>query len=58
VEGVIFTGHADVARRLADIARQHSVRFETKRAADALDLAKDFFASHEKIEGRCAEFLG
>ncbi len=58
VEGVIFTGRPDVAHRLADIARQHGVRFETKRPADALDLAEDFFASQEDLERRCAEFLG
>jgi hypothetical protein len=58
VEGVIFTGRPDVADRLTDIARQHSVRFETKRPADALDLAEDFFATQEDLERRCAEFLG
>ena len=58
VEGVIFTGRPNVAHRLADIARQHGVRFETKRPADALDLAEDFFASVEEVERRCAEFLG
>jgi hypothetical protein len=57
VEGVIFTGRTDVARRLADIARQHGVRFETTRAADALDLGDDFFGSQESLERRCAEFL-
>jgi hypothetical protein len=58
VEGVIFRGHPDAARRLADIARQHGVRFETKRPADALDLAEHFFASQEDLERRCAEFFG
>ena len=58
VEGVIFTGRADVARRLSEIARQHRVRFETKRPAATLDLAEDFFASQEDIERRCGEFLG
>jgi phage terminase large subunit-like protein len=58
VEGVIFIGRPDAAHRLADIARQHSVRFETKRPLDALDLAEDFFASDEDLERRCAEFLG
>jgi hypothetical protein len=58
VEGVIFTGRADVARRLADIAEQHGVRFETKRAADALDPVEGFFSSQEDLERRCAEFLG
>jgi len=58
VEGVIFTGRPDVARRLADIAQQHGVRFETKRPAEGLDLAEDFFASQEDLVRRCAAFLG
>ena len=58
IEGVIFTGRPDAARRLADIARQHGVRFETTRTPDPLDLVKDFFASQENLERRCAEFLG
>jgi hypothetical protein len=58
VEGVIFTGRPDAGHRLADIARQHSVRFETERPAPALDLAEDFFASREDLERRCAECLG
>ena len=57
-EGVTFTGRPDIARRLADIAQQHGVRFETKRPAAALDFAKDFFASPEDLEKRCAAFLG
>ncbi len=58
VEGVIFTGGPDVARRLAEIARQHDVRFEMEPPAQALDLAEDFFASQEDLERRCAAFLG
>jgi hypothetical protein len=58
VEGVVFTGGPDAAHRLADVARQHGVSFETKRPPDALDLAEDFFASREEVERRCAEFLG
>ena len=57
IERVVFIGRADVARRLADIARQHDVRFETDRPAGALDLGKDLFASGGSIERRCAEFL-
>jgi hypothetical protein len=57
VEGVVFIGRPDVARRLADIARQHRVRFETERPAAALDLVEEFFASQEDIERRCVEFL-
>jgi hypothetical protein len=58
VEGVIFTGRPDAARRLADIARQQGVRFETRRPAQALDLADDFFASPEDLEKRCGQCLG
>src|SRR6266404_6286713 len=57
IEGVVFIGRADVASRLADIARQHGVRFETERWATALDLGEDFFASGDGVERRCAEFL-
>jgi delta 1-pyrroline-5-carboxylate dehydrogenase len=57
IEGVVFTGRADVARRLADIARQHGVRFVTKRPAAELDLGDDFFASAEIVEQRCADLL-
>jgi hypothetical protein len=57
IEGVVFIGRSDVAGRLADIARQHGVRFETDRWATALDLGEDFFASGDSVERRCAEFL-
>jgi acyl-CoA reductase-like NAD-dependent aldehyde dehydrogenase len=57
VEGVVFTGRADVARRLADIASQHRVRFVTERPVPALDLGDDFFAAPEILERRCAELL-
>ena len=58
VEGIIFTGRPNVACRLADIARQHSVCLKMERPSDALDLAGDFLASQEQVERRCAEFLG
>jgi len=57
IEGVVFTGRADVARRLADIAGQHGVRFVTDRPPAALDLVEDFFASAETLERRCAAVL-
>jgi hypothetical protein len=57
VEGVVFTGRADVARRLADIASQYRVRFVTKRPVPALDLGDDLFAAPEILERRCAELL-
>ena len=57
IEGVVFTGRADVARRLADIAAQHGVRFETESPTVALDLGAEFFAGEEILERRCAELL-
>ena len=57
VEGVVFTGRADVTSRLADIARQHGVRFSTEQPVVALDLGDDFFVSAEMVEQRCADLL-
>ncbi len=57
VEGVVFTGSAEIARRLADIAGQAGVGFATERPAAALDLGADFFADEATIEQRCADFL-
>ena len=57
IEAVLYTGPADVARRLADIARQHGVRLETRRPAIVLDLEPEFFASPDTIEKRCAAIL-
>ena len=57
IEGVVFTGRADVARRLVDIAHQHGVRFVTDRLAALIDLGDDFFASPEILEQRCADLL-
>jgi delta 1-pyrroline-5-carboxylate dehydrogenase len=57
IEAVVFTGRADVASRLAGIARQHGVRLETTRPAAMLDLGADFFASAESVERHCADIL-
>ena len=57
VEGIVFTGRADVARRLAEIADQHGVRFVAGRPSASLDLGDDFFASSEILERRCADLL-
>lgn len=57
VEGVIFTGRADVARGLADIARQHGVQLVTERPVADLDLEDHFFAAEEESEQSCAAFL-
>jgi acyl-CoA reductase-like NAD-dependent aldehyde dehydrogenase len=57
VEGVIFTGREDVARRLADIARQRGARLETARPIAILDLATDFFAAEAILVARSTEAL-
>jgi hypothetical protein len=57
IEGVVFTGRADVARRLTDIAHQHGVRLFTEHPPVALDLGADFFAVPEVLERRCAGVL-
>ena len=57
IEGIIFTGRADVAERLADIARQHGIRLMMARPDAALDLGTEFFASPETLRRRCASFL-
>ncbi len=57
VECVLFTGRANVARRLADIAHQHGVRLETAGPPVALDIGADFFASEDRIEERCFKLL-
>ena len=58
VEGVTFTGPPDAARRLADIAREHGVRFETERPIAVFNLVEEFFNPKEIVEQRCAEILG
>ena len=57
IERVLFTGRADVADRLADIARRHGVRLETERPEAAFDLGGDFFTSEDRIEQRCFDLL-
>jgi delta 1-pyrroline-5-carboxylate dehydrogenase len=57
IEAVIFTGRADVARRLADIASQSGVRLITEPPAADLDLGDAFFASEAESEKLCAEFF-
>jgi hypothetical protein len=57
VEAIVFTGRADIAERLADIARQNDVRLLAERPAPALDLADSFFASAEVLQRQCRDFL-
>jgi hypothetical protein len=55
IDGVVFTGRADVAARLADIAGQRGIRLLTERLKALLDLGIEFFASPEALRRRCAE---
>jgi hypothetical protein len=57
IEAVVFTGRADIAEGLADIAGQRGARLLTQRPEAALDLAADFFASPETLRRRCADLL-
>ena len=57
IEAVVFTGHADVVRRLADIAAQAGASLVTERPAPALDLGDPFFADDDSVRRRCAEIL-
>ena len=54
---VIFTGRADVAERLAAIARQAGVSLRTARPQPLLDLGELFFASSGTLRERCAGAL-
>ncbi len=57
IEGVVFTGRADVAERLADVARQRGALLLSARPAVVLDLETEFFASPEALQRRVAEAL-
>jgi hypothetical protein len=58
IEGIIFTGRADVAERLADIADQRGARLLAVRPTPALDLGVEFFAAPEALRRRCVTALG
>jgi len=57
IEAIVFTGPADLAERLADIASQHGARLLATRPVPALDLGDAFFAAPEVLHRRCLEFL-
>jgi delta 1-pyrroline-5-carboxylate dehydrogenase len=57
IEGVIFTGRADLAERLADIAAQARVTLLIARPVPVLNLAAEFFATPEFLRQRVADVL-
>src|SRR5437762_1177194 len=54
---IVFTGRAEVAARLVDIAAQAGARLATERPTAALDLGASFFADDETLPRRCADAL-
>jgi hypothetical protein len=52
VAAIVFTGQAEVAERLADIAGQRGSRVYRRRPVAALDLADDFFAPPDALRHR------
>ena len=54
---IVFTGRAEVAARLVDIAAQAGARLATERPTAALDLGASFFADDETLRRRCADAL-
>jgi hypothetical protein len=57
IEGIVFTGLAEIAARLADIAGQRGALLLTTRPKPAVDLGALFFADGETLRRRCAEVL-
>ncbi len=57
IEGIVFTGPAEIAGRLADIAGRKGARLVTARPAALLDLGGRFFGVPEALRRRCADFL-
>jgi hypothetical protein len=58
VAGLVFTGRADVAERLAAIAEQYAALVLTSRPIADLDLSTEFFADASALRRRCAALLG
>src|SRR5579862_9651333 len=57
IEAVVFTGRAEIADRLTDIARQCGVRLVPRQPVAALDLAVAFLDSPEALRRHCADVL-
>jgi hypothetical protein len=57
-EAIVFTGSAEVAERLADIARQRGSQVRCERPPAVLDLVDDFIAPREALRRRVLAILG
>jgi len=57
IEGIVFTGRAEIAARLADVAGQRGALLLTTRPEPALDLGALFFADFDTLRRRCADVL-
>ena len=57
IEGIVFTGRAEIAARLADVAGQRGALLLTTRPEPALDLGALFFADFNTLRRRCADVL-
>jgi hypothetical protein len=57
IDGIIFTGRADVAERLAAIAAARDCRVLTARPDPFCDLLPLLFADSESLRGHCADIL-
>jgi hypothetical protein len=57
IESIVFAGRADIAARLADIARQQGARLLTERPAALLNLRQAFFAAPDTLRQYCAAAL-
>jgi hypothetical protein len=57
VEAIVFTGRADVAARLFDIAARAGSQLLTIRPEPSLDLGDHFFATGSELLARCTQFL-
>jgi hypothetical protein len=57
VETIVFNGRADVAARLAAIAKQRGAQLLTANPQTSLDLGRWFFADAETLRRHCAAYL-
>jgi len=57
VEAIVFTGRAEIAARLTDIAAQAGASLLTARSDPALDLGAAFFAASDVLRRHVADVL-